>query len=228
MAKKTMAQSALMENLLSIFRVDDIRHLPEAVLSIVLSDHRDYRTAIYNQFMELHRNTETGQLDLSRDLFQYIYETELAERDAKKQDFTPYSVSLLASRLSCPSKALSVHEPTAGNGSMIIATWHERMLKESPWQYKPSNFFVDCFELSSRSLPLLLLNLSLRGIVGEVVHGDVLEQTAEAIYLLVNVEDDSMAFSEVIKVDRQTDLNAVPYLIEQRKNEYIKWRYGKQ
>ncbi len=58
---------------------------------------------------------------------------------------------------------------------------------------------VTCWELSSRSIPLLLLNLSIRGIMGYVYHGDVLERTVKMKYILINKEDDTLGFSEIIK-----------------------------
>ena len=58
---------------------------------------------------------------------------------------------------------------------------------------------VTCWELSSRSIPILLLNLSIRGIMGYVYHGDVLENEIKQKYILLNQRDDTLAFSEIIK-----------------------------
>ena len=58
---------------------------------------------------------------------------------------------------------------------------------------------VTCWELSDRSLPILLLNLSIRGIMGYVYHGDVLEGTVKQKYILLNRTDDTMDFSEIVK-----------------------------
>ena len=58
---------------------------------------------------------------------------------------------------------------------------------------------VTCWELSDRAIPLLLLNLSIRGIMGYVYHGDVLENTVKQKYILLNRTDDTLAFSDVVR-----------------------------
>ena len=63
----------------------------------------------------------------------------------------------------------------------------------------PSQHMVTCWELSPRAVPLLLLNLSIRGIMGYVYHGDVLEQRVMQKYILLNRTDDALAFSDVVK-----------------------------
>jgi len=60
---------------------------------------------------------------------------------------------------------------------------------------------VTCWELSARSIPILLLNLSIRGIMGYVYHGDVLENEVKQKYILLNRKDDTLAFSEIIKAN---------------------------
>lgn len=58
---------------------------------------------------------------------------------------------------------------------------------------------VTCWELSIRSIPILLLNLSIRGMMGYVYHGDVLTKEIKQKYILLNRKDDTLAFSEIIK-----------------------------
>ena len=122
---------------------------------------------------------------------------ELSERKQKKQDFTPNSLGILCSKLT--SQAGSIHEPTAGNGSMIIADWWQRCHNKIPWEHFPSQNMVTCWELSARSIPILLLNLSIRGIMGYVYHGDVLEKSIKMKYILLNQKDDTLGFSDIIK-----------------------------
>lgn len=135
--------------------------------------------------------------DMSYDWFQALYENELSERKQKKQDFTPNSLGILCSKLT--SQAGSIHEPTAGNGSMIIADWWQRCHNKIPWEHFPSQNMVICWELSARSIPILLLNLSIRGIMGYVYHGDVLEKSIKMKYILLNRKDDTLGFSDIIK-----------------------------
>lgn len=60
---------------------------------------------------------------------------------------------------------------------------------------------ISVWELSDRAIPLLLLNLSIRGIMGYVYHGDVLEGTVKARYILLNRSDDVLGFSDVVKAE---------------------------
>lgn len=117
-----------------------------------------------------------------------------------KQDFTPAQVGLLTAMLTDNGTARqSIYEPTAGNGSMIIQKWWNQCLKKAPWDTYPNRMRVECWELSDRSIPILLLNLSIRGIVGIVHHGDVLEQKEKVRYELVNEKDDALGFSKVFR-----------------------------
>jgi hypothetical protein len=178
------------EDLFSMFQIEDLKDLPMALMALIEGD-RDKRDKVYKKLISL------NDYDLSHDWFQPLYESELSERKQKKQDFTPYELGVLCSSLTYQEGTL--HEPTAGNGGMIIADWWQRCRKFLPWEHFPSEHMVTCWELSSRSIPILLLNLSIRGIMGYVYHGDVLEGTIKQKYILLNRQDDTLAFSDVIK-----------------------------
>lgn len=173
-----------------MFQIEDLKDLPIAVMTLIEGD-RDKRDKVYKKLISL------NDYDLSHDWFQPLYESELSERKQKKQDFTPYELGVLCSSLT--NQEGTLHEPTAGNGGMIIADWWQRCRKFLPWEHFPSEHMVTCWELSSRSIPILLLNLSIRGIMGYVYHGDVLEGTVKQKYILLNRQDDTLAFSDVIK-----------------------------
>ena len=126
-------------------------------------------------------------------------------RKEKKQDFTPQVLGSIASMI-CGDKQRSVYEPTAGNGSMLIADWHNKLLTCYPWEFFPSQNQFECWELSDRSIPILLLNLSIRGMMGVVYHGDVLEMAVKQKYILLNRHDDALAFSEIHKVDNNSKI----------------------
>lgn len=178
------------EELFSVFRIEDLKDLPGAVMKLIEGD-REKRDEIYKELIKL------NDYDLSHDWFQQLYESELSERKQKKQDFTPYELGVLCSELTHQEGTL--HEPTAGNGGMIIADWWQRCRKHLPWEHFPSQHIVTCWELSSRSLPILLLNLSIRGIMGYVYNGDVLEQSVKQKYILLNRKNDTLGFSDVIR-----------------------------
>lgn len=177
------------EELFRIFKVNDMRLLPEAIMPVVMSNSHE-RDEIYRELLYL------NNYDLSYDWFQSIYEGEFSERKEKKQDFTPNALGILSSALTT-MKDGSTYEPTAGNGSMIIADWWRKASAHLPFDFYPSKNPVECWELSDRSIPILLLNLSIRGIVGVVHHGDVLEQTEKATYRFINEKDDCLGFSKV-------------------------------
>lgn len=181
----------------SLFGIEDLKDLPDAVTQVLEGDLRT-RDGIYRDLLEM------NNYDLSFDWFQDLYENELAERKQKKQDFTPQTVAALCSMLT--GQTGTIHEPTAGNGSMIIADWWQRCRKRLPWEHFPSQNMVTCWELSARAIPILLLNLSIRGIMGYVYHGDVLEKTVRQKYILLNRHDDTLAFSEIIKVNNNAKI----------------------
>ena len=178
------------EMLYSLFGIEDLKDLSVAVMNLIEGDI-DARNDVYRELIRLNNN------DMSYDWFQEIYEEELSERKQKKQDFTPNSLGVLSSMLT--SQSGSIHEPTAGNGSMIIADWWQRCKQNMPWEHFPSQNIVTCWELSARSIPILLLNLSIRGIMGYVYHGDVLEKSVKMKYILLNRKDDTLGFSDIIK-----------------------------
>lgn len=179
--------------LFEIFGISDIMDLPQAVMELLFGNiHR--RNEVYHRLMELNGH------DMSYDWFQQIYEQEMAQRKKNKQDFTPREVADIVSKIALVGDHVAIHEPTAGTGSLVISAWWERCKRAMPWEFFPSRNMVTCWELSDRSIPLLLLNLSIRGMMGYVYHGDVLEGKVFQKYILLNEKDDGLGFSKVIKV----------------------------
>lgn len=176
----------------SIFQIDDILELPNAVMEL-LDGNLEKRDRVYRTLIE------ANNYDMSYDWFQSIYEAEFAQRNQDKQDFTPNAVATIASKLT-GQKIGFIYEPTAGNGSMLITDWWERCLKAPyPVMHYPSENMFACWELSNRAVPILLLNLSIRGMMGYVFHGDTLSQEIKMKYILLNRKNDTLGFSEIIK-----------------------------
>ncbi len=180
-----------MRGILDIFGVDDFLKLPDKVMSVVRGDLQE-RNRVYTALIEMHKG------DMSRDWFQKLFEEEFANRKELKQDFTPPQVCSLVAKI--VGNGASTHEPTAGSGGLLVSKWWNEMQCVLPWDYKPSLHMVNCWELSDRSLPFLLLNLSIRGMMGYVTHGDVLTLNIKHRYAILNRKDDPMAFSEVIEI----------------------------
>lgn len=185
------------EELFNLLGIEDLNDLPSAIMNLIEGDI-DVRNEVYKELIRKNNG------DMSYDWFQEIYETELSERKQKKQDFTPNILGVLCSNIT--SQSGSIHEPTAGNGSMIISDWWERCRKKIPWEHFPSQNMVTCWELSARSIPILLLNLSIRGIMGYVYHGDVLTKEVKQKYILLNRKDDTLAFSDIIKANANDEI----------------------
>lgn len=178
--------------LFNLIGIEDIKDMPDRIMEII-TGNIEYRNYIYSELLKM------NNYDMSYDWFQELYENELSERKQKKQDFTPNALGVICSELT--TQKGSIHEPTAGNGSMIIADWWQRCRKLHPWEHFPSQHMVTCWELSARSIPILLLNLSIRGIMGYVYHGDVLEKEVRQKYILLNKKDDTLCFSDIVKAN---------------------------
>lgn len=183
------------KDIFRIFKIEDMQDLPNAVKNI-LETEVEVRNIVYLELLE------ANNYEVSKDWFQGIYEDELAQRSQKKQDFTPNQVGVILSKLT-GYKPGSIYEPTAGNGSLLISNWWERcLIYEFPYLHRPSQHMFECWELSNRSIPILLLNLSIRGMMGVVYHGDVLTQEIKTKYILLNRKDDTLGFSEIIKDEK--------------------------
>lgn len=177
------------KELLLLLDVKDILDLPSAIMSRLCGPDTDL-------FFQALQSIDGWRWDC--DSFQMLYEREMSERKDKKQDFTPTAVQDLLAELVGGSH--SVHEPTAGNGGLLIRNWWKESSKTYPWSYKPSLHPFDCWELSDRSIPFLLCNLAIRGMVGCVHHGDVLEKEEIHRYILTNNTDDALGYSKIIQV----------------------------
>ena len=175
---------------MQFFGVNDIMNLPKAV-EAVIQRPLDERNEIYREFLRL------NDYDMGRDWFQRVYEEEFSQRKNQGQDFTPIEATELCAMLAGVETAHSVHEPTAGTGQMIISAWWTWARKRIPWEAFPSLFPVTVWEILDRTIPFLLFNLSIRGIMGYVYHGDTLENTVKRKYILLNRNDDALGFSEL-------------------------------
>ena len=162
-------------------------------MEVVLGD-QTRRHDVYRQLLEV------NNFDMGLDWFQRIYESEMSEGKRKGQHFTPPEIYRLVSELANLDTG-SAYEPTAGTGGMVIGDWWRRSSNVLPWEWRPWNNAYEVWELSDRALPLLLINLSIRGIHALVYHGDVLEKTVFAKYFINNKENDPLGFSEIEKID---------------------------
>lgn len=197
---------------MQFFGVNDIMNLPKAVEAVIQRPLNE-RNEIYREFLRL------NDYDMGRDWFQRVYEEEFSQRKNQGQDFTPIEATELCAMLAGVETAHSVHEPTAGTGQMIISAWWTWARKRIPWEAFPSLFPVTVWEILDRTIPFLLFNLSIRGIMGYVYHGDTLENTVKRKYILLNRTDDVLGFSEIIPDDTGTmSIKGLPTAATRRLN----------
>ncbi|MCO7128323.1 N-6 DNA methylase [Sporolactobacillus shoreicorticis] len=140
---------------------------PKAMFDKMLDDKK--RVELFDAFLKHESN-------LDYEWFQNYFESEHADRKVKKQDFTPYSISRLGALILGESD--SYFEAAAGTGGMLIQSW---LLNR---KNKKRHYHVE--ELSDRAVPFLIFNMAIRGINGEVCHGDSLTNDFKTIYQIVN------------------------------------------
>lgn len=175
--------------LLQLLSIRDSIELPNAIQNLIdlpLEERNEYYDKISNLFNN----------DFSFDWFQNIYESELAQRSQNKQDFTPNVIGKLLSKISFSEKG-KIYEPTAGNGSLLISNW-SFITNKLGGNYCSENHPIECWELSGRSIPILLFNLSIRGIIGIVNNGDVLTKDTLAKYQLTQIANSN--YSLITKI----------------------------
>lgn len=160
---------------------------PERMMQILQPGEKD---KVFNKFLEMF------DCDVTYDWFHKYFQDDHADRKTKKQDFTPNSISLLVAEILNPEGVL--WEPAAGTGGMIIKAWETHRKKTDPFSYDPSSLFVVAEEMSDRTIPFLLFNLSIRGINGNVVHCNSLDRKCKEVYHLHNVRNFHLDFSEIV------------------------------
>ena len=173
-----MELKELYEKTLKLLNVEDAEEIPNALYSAVMT----HNYTIHKGFNELTR-------DLSRDYLQAIFQYYLADRKEKKQDYTPPSQGRLLARITTVGSENVCLDLCAGSGSLTIQKWFTN----------PKLKFI-CKELDSNVIPLLLFNLSIRNIEGEVVQENLITEEVLNVYKLKKGEE----FSIVEKAAKQT------------------------
>lgn len=139
---------------LKLFNVDDTQNLGKALFDCVLESDSQKM----DDFCALVDN------DLSRDWLQMIYQYYLAERENKKQDYTPQCIAAFLSLLIGNSE--STIDMCAGSGALTIQRWNE---------YPDMEF--ELYEIDENVIPFLVFNMAIRNITSTVYHSNALEET---------------------------------------------------
>lgn len=141
----------LKDDVLRIFETD-IDNLGKALIDAVcLNDKKKFDAYI-----------TTVEGDLSKDYLQMIYQYYSADRDEKKQDFTPKCLAEFLGLLVGDED--EIVDLCAGSGSLTIQKWRQN----------PDSFFK-CYELDEQVIPYLLFNLVVRNIRASVCRADALQ-----------------------------------------------------
>lgn len=170
------------DGLFRIFRTDSIDDLGKHLMKDVLSRNEKTMSAVIELFGG----------DLSTDYLQGVWQYYQADREEKKQDFTPKTLASLMGIL--VEKEEEVIDLCAGSGALTIQAWC----------YDPNKRFT-CYELDKKVIPYLLFNLAIRNMSAKVIVGDALQNTKTAEYYVTPSE----RFSEVKYIDQSTIKPAV-------------------
>ena len=149
----------------AILEICDVKEVFEVPQTLIKKLFNHEQSDVLNRIAAIYGDM---QLDQFRDFFQ----EEGADRKKLKQDYTPDGVADLLARVSRSGKSLA--DICAGTGSLTIQYLN----------YHPNVEFVRCEEFSAKVIPFLLINLAIRKIDAEVIHGDSLTREQFAVYAI--------------------------------------------
>lgn len=149
--------------ILSLCEVQEIKDIGEVLMRVVLNNE----TAFFDKYNEI--------IDDSKDWLQALWQYYEADREEKKQDYTPKSLCKLVSALAGECK--TIYDCCGGSGALTI-----QMLKD----HKTEDVYIE--ELDENVIPFLLFNLCLHGASGVVLNGNVLTKEKFKIYQLRKVD----------------------------------------
>lgn len=171
-----MELSELTKNVLRIFEIETQEDLTQSIYDAVMSDD-----------VQKYEKFEILVQDLSVDWLQMIYQYWLADREEKKQDYTPKTLALFLAKMQSQNPEYEVMiDMCAGSGALTIQSW----------LINPSLSF-ECIEFDEKVIPLLLFNLAVRNIRAIVKHQDVLSGEVFNLYSIEKGEK----FGKVIKIE---------------------------
>jgi len=191
---------SILSDINQVLGIDDSYQAPDAVLQLMQSGDIVARDRVYYEMAGLFG------CDYSKDWFFEYFQEEHADRHQNKQDFTPPCIADIIHNVlhsepfnSSESRHIT-YDPAAGTGQLLIRDWYDTRRKFMPWDYKPMDHLVVCAELSVKTVPFLLFNLSVRGICGMVFHMNTMTEDIYNIYALTNRRNDPLCYSDVTNI----------------------------
>lgn len=208
MSKEKNTNTRLIDDINDFLGIEESYKAPDAIMDFVIS-YKDGEWLDNTKRDEIFKKMlEYFDYDVDFDWFHKYFQEEQADRTKKKQDFTPMSVANLLSELvGYEGEDIgNYYECCAGTGGIMIARWNKVRRLYSPFTYTPDLQFATVEELSGRTLPFLLFNMSLRGMNGVVLNCDTLTRRCKDVYFIRNKNNDHLAFSEVILTPHTKEL----------------------
>ena len=189
-----MELGELCKKTLSIFGCESVSELGGKLYDAVMNGEIVKLTAFCNTVE-----------DLTVDWLQKIYQYYEADRQEKKQDYTPKSISKLCAELT-ETGGKTVYDICAGSGALTIQKWVRN----------PDKLFI-CEELDDKVIPYLLFNMAVRNMSGYVINRNVLTMEWYKGYKLHCGE----AFSAVEEIKEPPEISADEIISNPPYN--IKW-----
>lgn len=189
-----MELKQLCEKVLELFEINQISELGEKLLEAVLK----HDISKFQTFSEIVK-------DLSVDWLQKIFQYYEADRNEKKQDYTPKSIAKLVSELTRTDGEI-VYDICAGSGALTIQKWVQN----------PDKTFI-CEELDTKVIPFLLFNMVVRNMNGYVINRNVLTMETFKVYKV----EKSDKFSTVSEIQGVPEIKADEIISNPPYN--IKW-----
>lgn len=152
------------EKFKALIGISENYEMPEKLIKIL--ENKGERERIFTILAD-------QETDMSYDWFTDVYQQEHGDRDALKQDFTPRCLTECLAGLVGTNGSRHA-DVCAGTGGLTIAAWNRN----------PDRYYY-CEEFSKRTIPVLLLNLAIRNVCGQVVNTDALTGEVFAVYDLV-------------------------------------------
>ena len=154
-----MRLDELAPKVMDLFEVESIDLLGSEIMKSIDSE------AKLSGFCDLVNN------DLKRDWLQGVYQYYLADREGKKQDFTPASLASLVVQLAGENAGYT--DMCAGTGRLAIEAWV---------RHPKASFTL--YELDAGVIPFLLFNLVVRNMKSQVFECDLLTGKTERSWII--------------------------------------------
>lgn len=200
--KSSASTTSILSEINRILRISDSYQAPERVLQVITAEDTTERARIYRELAALYGD------DYQQDWFFEYFQEEHADRHQNKQDFTPPCIAGIIHHVLHDGRHTAetadgrriTYDPAAGTGQLLIRDWWLTRRQYMPWEYKPNDHLVVASELSVKTVPFLLLNLSVRGISGMVLHMNTMTQEVYDTYVLCNSENSPYTYSDILRL----------------------------